>query len=621
MNLLGRLRAAFWDARPLWRRPARRLRQRLSHLAYKLRAKVSRNVPPRVVTTLTPTEETFPHPALGIYGPPAALQHLSQQTETSWIPLPPSKTQSNEGPSPHYVLNLEGAPENWPPTLLESLLLTAAALPLPFLTTSQASPNSPDTARIDTARIDTARINPLLALRSPHLPSNPSKILGHTVPHITGEVPNPPTSQQTNRPQGPSGGGLPGGLFLSNGPWFLRGDTPNGSLLHQPVQNPAKTLQLQPEIPGPRTALFLLPFLAIGGAEHLLFDLLEGWRTNYRLLVVTLEPHRAHLGQTVDRCREFTPHVYTLGDWLPREAQAGAVAHLLRRYRVETLVSWNGTVEFYDQVATWRRDFPHLRICDQLYNHAGGWMERMTPRLFQTVDIHLAVNQHIAEVLEERGAAADHIAVVHHGVAVPPTLPTAERDAERRRCRDLLGLPQDAVIVGTFIRLHRQKRPLDLLRVARRLAPKGIHFLLAGGGPLDGAIDRELARSPLTNFTRLPLQRNVEPLYSAIDLCLSTSSYEGLPVFLLDGLARGLPCVATAVGEIPELLAHGGGVLVERPGDIDALAAGIESLLNADHRHAEGERGRTTVRNHFSLEGYRRRYEDLLFPPSEGSHA
>jgi glycosyltransferase involved in cell wall biosynthesis len=200
---------------------------------------------------------------------------------------------------------------------------------------------------------------------------------------------------------------------------------------------------------------------------------------------------------------------------------------------------------------------------------------------------------------------------------VPAEPSPAERAARRRSSRERLGLPQEAVVAGTFIRLHPQKRPLDVLHLARRMTHLPVHFLLAGGGPLDRAVDRELRREPLSNLTRLPLQRDVEPLYDAADLCLSTSSYEGLPVFLLDGLARGLPCVATAAGEIPELLRDGGGVLVERPGDLDALAAGLEALLDGERRAEEGRRGRAVVAERFGLEAYRRRYERLIFPAGD----
>lgn len=602
MTPLARLRSVFWDLRPVWRRPARRLRRVLSLLAYRLRHLAGADLPPRVVTSLVPDDEVFPHPAIAVRLPDGdPSQGLAQQTETSW------SWASDDGRAP-YLLLAEGDTGTWPPTLIESLLLTAAALPLSFFTSGRAaaagSHSGPSTV-LGSAN-DNPQNPPVLALQLTDSSPPSSDILGRAIPHITNEVAQASPADH--------------GVFRSQGPWYLRGNLPNGGLHHQTVRNPATVLGRLPAMAGPRTALFVLPFLAVGGAERLLFDLLLGWQGRYRLLVVTLEPHRAELGQTVDRCRQLTPHVYTLGDWLPREAHAGAISHLLRRYQVEVLVSWNGTVEFYDRVASWRRQFPKLRICHQLYNHRGGWIERVTRRLSATLDVHLAVNQHIAQALVEHGAAEQNVTVVHHGVAVPPLPDGAQRQAERRRCRYLLGLPQDAVVVGTFIRLHAQKRPLDVVEVARRLAPHGVHFLLAGGGPLDTALDQELARAPLPNFTRLPLQSDVETLYSAVDLCLSTSSYEGLPIFLMDGLARALPCVATAVGEIPELLAHGGGVLVEHPGDLDALAQGVLSLVAEDHRQTEGQRGRKTVEEHFSLAQYRKRYEALLFPSQEETH-
>jgi len=106
-------------------------------------------------------------------------------------------------------------------------------------------------------------------------------------------------------------------------------------------------------------------------------------------------------------------------------------------------------------------------------------------------------------------------------------------------------------VVATFARMHPQKRPFDVIRLARRMANRNLHFLLVGGGPLDHAVDRELARRPLYNLTRLPFRHDTDELFEAVDICLLVSEYEGLPVFLLEGMARSLPCVATAVGDIP----------------------------------------------------------------------
>ena len=598
MSLTTGLQRIFWDLRPHWRRPARRLRLALSLGLHRLRRLRNPAQLPRVLPCRVPTDQRWPHPALAIHRRPGIEADLDTQTETSW-------TLEASGEEP-LLVGLDEDLSEAPATLLESLLLSAASLPVAVHSAGLARPAEGISTAEDIKTAEGTSTSPRIVHRLAqglhHAPQDLA-VLGRDLPHLTVSSAESPSREE---------------LFTFSGPWRLRADVRPGQLVPLPVQDPFEVLQALPEIPGPRTALFLLPFLAVGGAEHLLFDLLEGLAENYRCLVVTLDTHRAHLGQTVDRCRRLTPHVYTLGDWLPREAHAGAVAHLLRRYRVEALVSWNGTVEFYDRAETWKANFPELEIFHQLYNHRGSWTERVTPRLVRAVTTHLAVNGPIAESLRQRGVPEDRIALVPHGVRVPKLLSNEDRARAQRESRQALNLPEDSVVVGTFIRFHAQKRPLDIVQLARRLEGQGVHFLLAGDGPMSEAIDRELAQRPVGNLTRFPMQNDVEPLYAATDLCLSTSSYEGLPVFLLDALARGLPCVATAVGDIPDLLRDGGGLLVERPGDLSALEAAILTLLDPARRSEEGRKGYETVRDRFGLDAYRHRYERLFFPQEKG---
>jgi glycosyltransferase involved in cell wall biosynthesis len=162
--------------------------------------------------------------------------------------------------------------------------------------------------------------------------------------------------------------------------------------------------------------------------------------------------------------------------------------------------------------------------------------------------------------------------------------------------------------------MHPQKRPLDVVRLARRMANRNVHFLLVGGGPLDRAVDRELARRPLHNLTRLPFRHDTDELIEAADVCLLASEYEGLPVFLLEGMARGIPCVATAVGDIPHLLADGGGLVSGQPGDIAGLERAVEALVDDRRRADEGERARARVMADFGLDRYVREYERAIFP-------
>jgi len=589
--LARRLQAAFWELSPPLRRAARRLLRAASLARHRAAWSVGQRRDARVVAVAAAADRPVRNPAIAVRGADSEPR-LGGQTERSLV-------AATDGAA-RVDFIADGELGSLPAVHLEALLMAAAAVGSGW-TVGGWTPPAPGrfgpSGRL--FRDPAASIAAHALVRLPGSAAPPSgSAPGRAVPHVTSaercaglELLEQPTS-------------------VAVGPHRLR-PVPTAAVVRQPWFAVDEALAALPAEDGPRTALFLLPYLAVGGAERLLFELLEGFGGGVRSLVVTTDPHLESLGQTVDRARELTPHVYTLGDWLPRDAVASAVRHLIRRWRVDTLVCWNGSVTFYDEAASLRDRFPHLRLVNQLYNHRGGWIEHFSSSFVSAVDAQVAVNTPIARALvDERGVPAERVATIHHAVA-----PAAPRDAGRRAAlRRELGVGDDTVVIGTFVRMHRQKRPLDIVRLARAMARDPVHFLLVGGGPLDAEIDREIARDRPANLTRRPMVDDAAPLYDAVDLCLMTSEFEGLPVFLLDGLARGLPCVATAVGDIPMLLADGGGRTVARPGDIDGLAAAVRSLLDPETRRAQGERGRRTVEQRFGLERYVSAYERVIFP-------
>ena len=600
--LWARAQSLLWARSRAWRGPARQLRLTASLAGHRLRRLLRPSATlPRVVEHEAAGARPLRPPLVGVVADGcdrAALDRfLARQTETS--------ATTDAAATAPLILAPAGDLDDLPPTHLEAMVMAAVAGDLEVVASGWSAPAAGLPAPTGAVhRRSTAETSSHLLLRRPD-PAHPGggPLVGRTVAHICS-----PHDLAGTTPIA-----VPG---VRSGPHLLRGDVRRGAIVRHPLRPLAESLAEVPVEAGPRTVLFLLPYLAVGGAERLLYDLLWGLSGRCRALVVTLEPHLEPLGQTVDVCRDLTPHCYTLGDWLPRPAHLGALRHLIRRWQVETLVSWNGTVAFFDHAAALKAEFPGLRIASQLYNHRGAWIDRTTPSLVSTVDLHLAVNSRIAEALErERGVPADRIATIYHAVEVPEQPSGAEVERRRRARRRQLGIPLEAVVVATFARLHPQKRPFDVIRLARRMANRNLHFLLVGGGPLDHAIDRELARRPLHNVTRLPFRHDTDELFEAVDICLLVSEYEGLPVFLLEGMARSIPCVATAVGDIPYLLRDGGGVAAGPPGDLTGLERAIESLLDDRLRSEEGARARARVVAHFGLDRYVREYEAALFPP------
>lgn len=604
MNIRRKLQGFFWDLSPVFLPPLRRLKKKLALWRYRWRSR-GESLPTRIVHSRPTPGTPVNSPAVSIY---VAAEHreavqefLATQTEKSVTDDPNVETT--------FSLNFHPSLAEMPPTWLESQVLSATAENLLWTVAGWANPAPGLEPAADVHGPADSPQPSLLRLPSSNFHSS-SRVQGRTVPQITGnEISGVPLSLGRCERSG--------SYFLPELPAIPSGQ--QDRVVNNPLVELRTAFAELPAIEGPPTALFLMPFLAVGGAEKLLFDLLRGLpRERYRCLVVTLEPHRAELGQTVDDCRLLTDHLYTLGDWLPREAHADAVEHLIRRYNVRTLVSWNGTVLFYEASTAWRKRYPELRQVNQLFNHEGGWIAHYGPRFADSVDVHLAVNNRIGDALRNAyGVSEKKTVVIHHGVAIPPDPDPEERAQRRQKARLALNLPENACVVGSFMRMHPQKRPFDILALAKR-QPRNVHFLMVGGGPLDDEIDRELAANPLSNLTRFPLRRDTDFLYDAVDVCLLPSDYEGLPVFLLDGLARSIPCVATAVGDVPFLLADGGGIAVEKPGDLDALEKAILTFGDPENRAKEGQRGRRIVAERFGLERYVEAYRRAIFGEDEG---
>jgi glycosyltransferase involved in cell wall biosynthesis len=599
--LRHRLTALFWEHSPWWRSPLRRLRRSASIGAYRVRALLGRQRAPRVVSGPEEPAEPLPTPLIALA--PATdcdrsslRRFLLQQTESSI-------TGDTALGSPLLYMPGGEQLEELPATHLESMVMAAAAEDLDQVVAGWAAPAGGRFGPTGPVygHPTSERSSHLLVRRPGPSRQEPTGVLGRTVSHICADTPHLRSNPIL----------LPAEL---TGPHVVRADLQPGSVVRRPIRSIHDALAALPAEPGARTVLFLLPYLAVGGAERLLYDLLWGLGDRCRSLVVTLEPHRSALGQTLDVCRDLTPHVYSLGDWLPREAHLEAIRHLIRRWSVESLVSWNGTVAFFDHAADLKRWFPELRVLSQLFNHHGAWIQRTTPTLIDAVDVHVAVNGRIAEALEREWAVpSSRIATIHHAVEVTAEQPATEVERRRRARRRQLGIPEEAVVVGTFARMHSQKRPLDVIRLAERMAGFNVHFLLVGGGPMDDAVDRELARRPHHNITRLPLRHDTDQLLDAVDICMLPSRYEGLPVFLLEGMARSIPCVATAVGDVPMLLSEGGGVVSGKPGDLAALERAVRTLMDDRRRAEEGVKARARVVERFGVDRMVHEYETAIF--------
>ncbi len=321
------------------------------------------------------------------------------------------------------------------------------------------------------------------------------------------------------------------------------------------------------------------PFLAVGGAEKLTYDVLERLRDRFDFVVVTVEPSDASLGSTASAYRRLTPHVYQASDFLHPSLNTSFVTYLVRKFGAESLFVPNGSNWFYDALPVLKSRFPGLRVVNQVFDHNFGWINRYTPELAAQIDAHLAPNKAIAEAYRRFRAPEDSVRLIHHGIDLAAFDPDQYDERRRAELKRSFGLPDAARVVSFIARLPPQKRPADFLRLPERFRDDPeFTFLMVGDGPAAREVAAMASQLRLPNLRQLPFHQPVQDVIAATDVLVIPSEYEGLPLVLLNCLAMGVPAVSTDVGCIGEVLTDDTGAIVRKVGDVRGLEAAVRRV-------------------------------------------
>ena len=212
-----------------------------------------------------------------------------------------------------------------------------------------------------------------------------------------------------------------------------------------------------------------------------------------------------------------------------------------------------------------------------------------------------AVSAALKQDMVAEGFPQKAIEVLYNGIE----LGHRPRPAERSAMRAAIGVPPDALVIGTVARLDPVKN-LNVLLEARSIL--GARFpaariVIAGEGPERDALrDRAkaLGVGDVTVFTGY--RTDIRALMAAFDVYVNCSTYEGVSLTILEAMATTLPVVAAEVGGNPEVVVENetGLLVAQRP---YAFASAIATLAaNPAQRHAMGEAGRWRVKRHFTIE-------------------
>jgi glycosyltransferase involved in cell wall biosynthesis len=249
-----------------------------------------------------------------------------------------------------------------------------------------------------------------------------------------------------------------------------------------------------------------------------------------------------------------------------------------RKLGVTFVVEYNGSEIWMSR--HWGRPLAHERLSDRI--------ERLNLR---SADLVVVVSSAMKDEIVARGVDADRVLVNPNGVDANRYSPAVDGSAIRAR----YGLENRVAIgfIGTFGPWHGAAtlaRAYVALRTSRPDLADRVRLVMIGAGATLDEVRRVLTDGravEATVFTGLVPQEEGPEYLAACDVLVSPhvpnpdgTPFFGSPTKLFEYMAMGKGIVASRLDQIGEVLEHEKTALLVPPGDADALAAGIERLVD-----------------------------------------
>ncbi len=246
-------------------------------------------------------------------------------------------------------------------------------------------------------------------------------------------------------------------------------------------------------------------------------------------------------------------------------------------------------------------------------NPESPWWAAIKYRLYDRV---ITISEGIRQVLLGEGVDPSRVICVRSAVVAEDYQHPCDPGVLRQEFR----LHGDGPVVAVIAQLIPRKGHRYLLAALPDLLREfpDLQVLFFGKGPLKDQLEAMAGEAGLQEVVHFTGFRDDLPRWlRCLDLLVHPAEMEGLGVSLLQAAAAGVPLVASRVGGIPEIVVDGESGILTNPGDQQALATAVRSLLrDQDLRRHLGEGARRRVESLFSVDamvkGNLKVYEGVL---------
>ncbi|PTL76173.1 glycosyltransferase [Vitiosangium sp. GDMCC 1.1324] len=384
-----------------------------------------------------------------------------------------------------------------------------------------------------------------------------------------------------------------------------------------------QTLPLEAKPPSPDLSRSLLPvrnplrialaqpWMVMGGSDSLMLQVFATReQEDARLTVYSTIETPPSMGSSAGAFQRLTDDVFELSRELPASAHDEAILHLLRTRQVNVLMIV-GSPQTYALLPRIRKELPHVRVVDHLYNTVGHLANNR--KHASEIDFHIVANEEVRDALLRGGESPERIRVIYHGIDM-------KRFSQEAVPYEADGLPGLALAPGERLvlysgRFSEEKGVMRFVEIVRRMRrDTHVRFAMTGDGPQRPEVEEFIHRHALSNRVELlGIVDDSKPYLRRADVVVIPSDVEGLPLVCLEALALGTPVVASKVGALPEVIQSGRTGFLVPPTDVDGFVRDIRGALSLDAKRTRLARTcRQSVEERFSIETARQKYYEVF---------
>lgn len=371
----------------------------------------------------------------------------------------------------------------------------------------------------------------------------------------------------------------------------------------------------------PLRVALLATSVEFGGIERVLLNMVQHMDREVELVPVVFTRTDTSENSFFDRLRALaipyeTLYVNSIRPYLLLNpiVNLAQAAGLFRRRRFDLIHSHGYRADVFALALAKWCGLPVVSTCHgfvgidsrlRLYNA----LDARVLRFFTRV---IAVSGRMKKDLVAHGLDEARVDVITNAVA---QVSSTERAGVRRTLRATLGIADDDFVFGYVGRLSEEKGVAHLIQAIARMSgsPRRVRAIVVGDGPQRAALEqRARERRVAADVTFAGFQADTAPWYSAMDAFVLPSLTEGTPMALLEAMASGVPVIASEVGGVPAVVAHGQNGLLVPPADAERLAEAMRRFVSSPAlREDLAARGVQAVRGRYDVSTWVRNVRDV----------